>query len=77
MRNVHPVYGARDSNPRFLEGESLPITTRPGLPPKPNIYLKKRFPKFFNHKELKQLKERLRSLIAKLSLGESQVNGMS
>ena len=32
--NVSPTSkGRRDSNPRPLEHESSPITTRPGLPP--------------------------------------------
>ena len=32
--NVSPTsIGRRDSNPRPLEHESSPITTRPGLPP--------------------------------------------
>ena len=33
VKNVHSVYGCRDSNPQPFENESSPITTRPGIPP--------------------------------------------
>ena len=35
-KNVHPVSGSWDLNPRPLEHKSSLITTRPGLPP--NIF---------------------------------------
>ena len=47
-KNVHPVYGAVI---RTHERESLPITTRPGLPPKKYILFKhKIFVLFFAFK---------------------------
>ena len=45
-KNVHPVIQCRDSNPRPLERESLPITPWPGLPPNYEILFSNLSPRF-------------------------------